>query len=123
MHTLARFALGGGGGGGGGGGQTTTTNDELLAKDVRENARRYILGERGKPPTDIEQRWKGWLRAHNCDLAGVLLRNGLADPSGRWLSWLRPELASSASWKDKREGVGEGVCSGVYSVDDWFVGA
>ena len=57
-------------------------------------------------------------------VAGGRLRYGLAGPTGaRSLPWLVRELESSAAWKAGREGAGDGVCSGVNSVDEWFVGA
>ena len=97
------------------------TKDALLDKGMHENARRYVVGERGRPPADVEQRWRAWLQPHNCDLAGVLLRRGLAAPLARG-SWLAKELTSTTAWRDGLEGPGDGVCSGVHSVDEWFVG-
>lgn len=91
---------------------------------VHENGRRYILGRRG-PPAEVARSLREWLRPHQCDLAGLLLRHGLARPRGAWhdeqLPWLSEELASSEGWAHA-EGPGGGVCAGVISVDQWFVG-
>lgn len=87
---------------------------------VHENARRYILAKR-PPPADVTQAISKWLRPHNCDLAGLLTRQGLLtrateDDAPSQLPWLREELAEVA-------GGPRGACAQVVSVDEWFVGA
>ena len=96
------------------------------AAGVHENARKYILGKLrgGSVPgaPEIARNLHDWLRPHQCDLAGLLLRRGLAYGEGGLLllPWLSEELRSSAAWADA-EGPGGGVCAGVVSVDEWFI--
>ena len=100
---------------------------------VHENARRYLLGGRRSygatpPPADVAKSVSEYLRPHNCDLAGLLLRHGLLMTTGgspvAALWWLRQALESGeSSWGRGLEGAGSGVCAGVNSVDEWFVGA
>jgi hypothetical protein len=98
---------------------------------VHENPRRYLLGKRSPPP-EISRQLRDWLHPHNCDLAGLLLRQGLlystTEPTstarGKYrdlLPWLIEELESSPGWADSG-GPGGGICAGVVSVDQWFVG-
>ena len=106
------------------------------AAGVHENQRRYILGSRG-PPAEVVRNLHSWLRPHNCDLAGLLLRRGLAAvesatgggtdsshggaPAGL-LPWLVHELEGNRGWA-RAEGAGGSVCAGVVNVDEWFVAA
>ena len=105
--------------------------DEVLgvASGVHENARRYVLdtalGTKSSgtiSPPELSRSVRDFLRPHQCDLAGLLLRRGLAySPDGLLLvPWLADELLSSAEWA-RAEGPGGGICAGVISVDEWFV--
>ena len=93
---------------------------------MHENARRCVLGKR-EPPQDVVRAMREWLRPHNCDLAGLLLRHGLVAPPGESgggeerVPWLAAELASGAGAWTHAEGAGGGVCAGVVSVDQWYV--
>ena len=88
---------------------------------------------------DVTQTMREWLRMHNCDLAGLLLRHGLisgksagetgvpvrtlpAPSASEVLPWLVEAIESSPAWAYS-EGAGGGSCAGVVSVDEWFVGA
>ena len=105
--------------------------DDVVRPMVHENARQHILGKRG-PPSDVARSLQEWLRPHNCDLAGLLLRHGLLtrslsnantrDSATALLPWLRDALESSDNWARGDEGVGVGMCEGVESVDEWFIG-
>ena len=97
-----------------------------LQRGVRENGRKYVLGDRPLPP-ELTRRVRDWLHPHQCDLAGLLTRHKLlmtdaGDGGAAVLPWLRDELESATAW-DYDEGMGAGVCAGVRSVDEWFVGS
>ena len=89
------------------------------SRGIHENARPYIVGA-GRRPADVTRALKEWLHVHACDLAGLLIKQGLVGPdagSGHGvLPWLRDELDSA------RHGLG-GVCAGVKVVSEWFVGS
>ena len=100
-----------------------------MASGVHENARRYVLdtalGTKSSgtiSPPELSRSVRDFLRPHQCDLAGLLLRRGLAySPNGLLLvPWLAEEFQSSAEWA-RAEGPGGGICAGVVSVDEWFV--
>ena len=95
--------------------------DEVLATSSHGTA----LGTKSSgtiSPPELSRSVRDFLRPHQCDLAGLLLRHGLAySPDGLLLvPWLADELQSSAEWA-RTEGPGGGICAGVISVDEWFV--
>lgn len=97
---------------------------------VHENARRCVLGKRA-PPIDVASSIERWLKPHNCDLAWLLVKNGLlnrargeAEGHGgadgdatSQLPWLRDALTEATGLTTG------GICDGVHSVSEWFVGA
>ena len=96
---------------------------------VHENARRCVLGKRA-PPIDVASSIERWLKPHNCDLAWLLVKNGLLNRArgeaeghggadGDATSQLRPAGRADGSDRiDHRR-----ICDGVHSVSEWFVGA
>ena len=97
---------------------------------IHENARRCILGRRA-PPADVVRSMTTWLRPHNCDLAGLLVRHGLLTRETRvedgdaasLLPWLKAELLEAAAGAVGSEREGGRQCADVKSVDEWFAGA
>ena len=109
---------------------------DAVLTGVHENGRKYLLSTRQLPP-EPTRRMIEWLQPHQCDLASLLRRHRLLLPSSERehgtttsstaglsdaLPWLRAELESAVAW-EHAEGPGSGVCEGVSSVDEWFVGS